>query len=562
MASRRERYLKRHTALKNERASHDPHWRELSDYILPRRSRFYDQERNRGEKKHQKIINGTATKAVQTLGAGMLAGITSPSHPWFRLSTHDSELADFGPVSSWLHYCELALYDVFSKSNTYKALFESYQDLAVPGTAPVIIDEDDEDVLRLYVQPTGSYALANSERLVVDTLYREMSMTVVQMVSKFGRNNCSAHVRSEYDKGNYDTWRKVVRVIEPNLDRDPSQANHRGMAFRSCWMEDGKSDREFLREGGYMDCPIAAPRWDATGEDVYGNSPGMAALGDVKALQIYEEARAEGVEKLVDPPTKGPSNMRRDRISLMPGDHVAVDQVSGGTEFGPALVINPSGIVATTESIRDIEQRVNAQFYVDLWAMMMDADRSGITATEVAERHEEKLLLLGPVVLRIQDELLKRLIDRAFGILLRKGRLPPPPRELANQELKVDYTGPLAQAQKLVEAGPVDRLVGFTGNLARIKPDVLDKLNEDATFDEYSRVLGVKSTLMNTAERVQAIRQQRAQQQAAAAQGAAMAQAAQGANQLAGADMSDDNALTRLVGNTLGGVAAAGGSRQ
>jgi len=102
MQTKRQKYETLRGQLDLERSSFTAHWRDLSDYILPRRSRFTLSDVNRGERKNKNIIDSTATLAARTLRSGMMAGITSPARPWFRLTTPDPEMAEFGPVRGWL----------------------------------------------------------------------------------------------------------------------------------------------------------------------------------------------------------------------------------------------------------------------------------------------------------------------------------------------------------------------------------------------------------------------------------------------------------------------------
>jgi hypothetical protein len=190
-----------------------------------------------------------------------------------------------------------------------------------------------------------------------------------------------------------------------------------------------------------------------------------------------------------------------------------------------------------------------------LWLMMAQTDRRQMTATEVAERHEEKMLQLGPVLERLEDELLDPLIDRVFAIALRAGHIPPPPQELQGQELRVEYISILAQAQKLLGTASVERLAGFVGNLAAVNPGVLDKVNMDAMVSEYSEMLGTNPNLLHPDEQVQQARQARAQQQQALMAQQQMAGMVQGAKTLSETDMEGDTALNRLMG-TLGGMAS------
>ena len=101
-ARHKSQLLQRWTSLQSERSSWISHWRELSDYLMPRSARFYKSDRNKGTKKHNQIFDNTASRALRVLSAGMMSGMTSPARPWFRLALPDEDLMDYGPVKDWL----------------------------------------------------------------------------------------------------------------------------------------------------------------------------------------------------------------------------------------------------------------------------------------------------------------------------------------------------------------------------------------------------------------------------------------------------------------------------
>lgn len=552
----RQKYLRRYQALKNERSSWVEHWREMCDYIQPRRARFLTTDpQSAGTKKNQHIINSVATWASRTLASGMMAGITSPARPWFRLTTPDPDLAEYGSVKDWLFLCEERIRLAFQRSNIYNALHQVYADLGTPGTAVLHVEEDKEDLIRGYVLPIGSYALANSARLRVDTVYREVSMTAAQLVEQFSIERCSDMVKRAYENGQVDQRFTVLHIIEPNREMKRGRAGPEGMPIRSCWVEAGAGDNQQpLRESGFEEFPTMCPRWTVTGEDVYGSSPAMDALGDVRALQVLERKKGQMVAKIVDPPMRAPKSLMNQHTSLLPGDTTFVDSLGPNQTYAPAFEIPPAAIAVVGAEIREHESRIKTAFFADLWLSLTQGDAGQMTAREVVERHEEKMLQLGPVMERLTDELLDPLIDRTFAILLRSGDLPPPPKELQGVELRVEYLSILAQAQKLVGTSAVERLASFVGNLAGAHPEVLDKVNFDEMVDHYGDMLGVPPKLIRPDDEVAQLRQQRAQQQAQAQQAEAATQSVQGAKVLSETDTSHDNALTRLLSNMGGGA--------
>ena len=211
------------------------------------------------------------------------------------------------------------------------------------------------------------------------------------------------------------------------------------------------------------------------------------------------------------------------------------------------------------EDTRAIQERVNSAFYADLFLMLSMSDRRQITAREIEERHEEKLLMLGPVLERLNDELLDPLIDRTFAAMLRGGQIPPPPRELEGVDLKVEYVSILAQAQKMVALGAIDRLAMFAGTVAQITQQPVDKVDWDQAIDEYGQALGVSPRVIVPDDKVAEARGARAQQQQAqqvAMMAQPMAQAASAAKAMSETKTGTGSALDAV----LGGAGAASGA--
>lgn len=557
----RRRALKRLGILQKEQSSWRSHWQELNDYVMPRRLRYLNSDVNKGTKRNDKIINITPIKAARTLSSGMMAGLTSPARPWFHLIPSDPKLASRNTVRMWLYEVERRIREVFNRSNLYNCLPLVYTDLGVFGTSCMLVEEDDEDIVRGYVLPVGQYYLANSARMAVDTVYREFQLTVSQLVERFGLDACSQRVKDAFGRGDYDTWIEVVHVIEPNPAVTYGSPGPNGMPFRSLWFEKaGDTNTGFLRVSGFAEFPAMAPRWNVTGEDVYGYSPAMDALGDARALQLYERRKAQAADKIVNPPMVGPSSLKNQTASLLPGTLTTVDVVTGGQTFKPAIDVKDSAVATFDSIIREHEARIQQSFYADLWLMLANSDRREITAREIDERHEEKMLQLGPVVDRLHDELLDPLLDRVFSIMMRRGDLPPPPQELQGQRVRVEYVSIMAQAQKLLFTTGIERLAGFAGNLMQAAPEVLRRINFDRAVVEYAELLNVPPTIIKSDEEVAAAaaEAEQAKQQEQMAQAApAMQQGAQAAQLLSETDVNKDSAFSRLMGALGGGAPPA-----
>jgi hypothetical protein len=511
-ASKRTRILSRKSALWSERSSWDTHWMELSQYQQPRLGRFVKTDRNNGMKRHQNILDNTAIFAHRTLAAGMMSGMTSPARPWFRLTLSDKDLMEFESVKLWLHKVTQLLQAVFSASNTYRAFHSCYEELGLFGTWASIVLPNFNNVLHHYPLTTGEYALATDNEGNVNTLVHEYQMTVEQLVMQFGKENVSRTVANLYDTHRYDAWVDVIHLIEPRRDRDTTKRDAKNMPFKSCYIEPGSEsyDDKYLRESGFQSFPVLAPRWVVTGNDVYGHSPGMECQGDVRQLQHQQLRKGQAIDYMTNPPIQVPTAYKDQARNRLPGGVMFVDATGpgGGVRSAYEVQLNLSHL---GEDIRDVRDRIRSAYYADLFLMLANDTRSGVTATEVAERHEEKLLMLGPVLERLDNELLTPKIDMAFEYCRAAGILPPAPPEVQGMELKVELVSVLAQAQRMVAASGIDRLLGTVGNIAQFKPEVLDKLDFDQVVDDYSDMFGVNPALIITDDKVAEIRAQRAQ---------------------------------------------------
>ncbi|HBX2713800.1 TPA: phage tail protein [Klebsiella pneumoniae] len=552
----KEQLQKQQAQLTNDRSSFDPHWRELSDFINPRGSRFLVTDVNRDDRRNTKIVDPTATLAARTLSSGMMSGITSPARPWFKLATPDPDMMDYGPVKLWLEVVQRRMNEVFNKSNIYQSLPLLYTSLGNYSTGAMAVLEDDSDVIRTMMFPIGSYYMANSARGSVDTCFRKFSMTVRQLVMEFGLNNVSDSVKGMWDSGNYESWIEVIHAVYPNIDRDTAKLNSKNKPVKSVYYEVGGDSDKLLRESGFDEFPIMAPRWEVNGEDVYGSScPGMIALGQVKALQLEQKRKSQLIDKATNPPMVGPSSLRNQRVSLLPGDITYIDQVTGQDGFKPAYLVNPNTADLLAD-IQDTRQIINSAYFVDLFMMLQNINTRSMPVEAVIEMKEEKLLMLGPVLERLNDECLNPLIDRTFSIMARKNLLPPPPDVLQGMPLRIEYISVMAQAQKSIGLSSLSSTVGFIGQLAQAKPEALDKLNVDQAIDAFAEMSGVSPTVIVPQEQVEQVREQRAQQQQQQQMVAMGMAAAQGAKTLSEAQTADPSVLTALsnaAGSPAGG---------
>jgi hypothetical protein len=544
--TQRQQDLRRHAELKLERATWMPHWSLLSNFFLPRSGRYFVQDRNRGARRHNNIYDRSATGAVRVLAAGMMGGMTSPARPWFRLATSDQDLNKYAPVRMYLADVTRLMLSVFAKSNTYRALHTTYEELAVFGTSAKVVMDDYTNVIHHHSLTAGEYAIATDFKGNVDTLSREFEKTVAEVVGQFGFENCSTTVQNLYTRGTLGAWVPLIHLIEPRRNRDFAAKDAKNMAWRSAYFEVGAHDGKYLSESGFDGFPALCSRWSTSGGDIYGNSPGMEALGDTMQLQQQQLRKGQAIDYQTKPPLQAPAGMKNNEVDMLPGGVTYYDGATPGAGIRNAfeVTLNLRDLLG---DMQDVRGRIREAFHTDMFLMLSDGSDTQKTAAEVAERHEEKLLMLGPTVERLHNEELNPLIESTFARMLKAGMLPPPPPELHGQELNVDFISMLAQAQRAIGTNSIDRLVGNLGAVAQIKPGVLDKFDEDKWIEEYSDALGVSPTLIVADDKVALIRKARAQAQQQAQQAEQMQQASQTAKNLAQAPTQTNNALTDVT---------------
>jgi hypothetical protein len=449
-------------------------------------------------------------------------------------------------VQLWLSQVSHIILDVFARSNVYRVLHSMYEELGAYGTACAILVDDFETGIRLIQLTAGEYCIATDFNGDVTTVYRELQVTVGALVKEFGYENCSDAVKNMYTMGNLDTWVTIIHVIEPRYDRNPNMKDQKNMAWRSVYFEAGANQNKFLREGGMKKFRALCPRWAVCGGDIYGNSPAMEALGDIKQLQHEQLRKAEGIDYMTKPPLQVPTAAKNYDVNRLPGGLSYVDMAGPNSGIRTMFETNLN-LQHLLLDIQDVRNRINQTFYTDLFLMLSGQDVARMTATEVAERHEEKLLMLGPVLERLHNELLDPLVSLTFERLFEAGQLPPPPQELEGVDLNIDFISMLAQAQRAVSTNSVDRFVNNLGAIAAVKPAILDKFDEDKWVDKYADMLGIDPELIVAEDKVQALRQERAKQQQAAQQAAMAESASKTAKNLAASPTNQGNALTDVT---------------
>lgn len=498
------RRLKR---LESQRSTWESHWQEVADYMRPRKADI-TKKRSAGDKRAELIFDGTAIHAAELLAASLHGMLTNSSTTWFSLKFREPDLQDDDTAKEWLEKTEVVMYDAFARSNFQEQIHELYDDLILFGTGVMFIEADDINDIRFSTRHISECYVSEDENGRVDTVFRRFKMTAQACVNKFEK--VSEKIQRIAERDPYEEV-MIAHAVYPRDQRDTMSKAVANMAFASCYFdEDAKI---IMQESGFNEFPYCVPRWLKSSFELgYGRSCGMSSLSDVKMLNKFSEITIRAAQKQVDPPLMVPDDGFMAPIRTVPG---GLNFYRSGTRdrIEPLNIgaNNPLGL-AMEEQRR---QAIRSAFYVD---QLITGQGPTMTATEVIQRTEEKMRLLGPVLGRLQAELLQPLIKRVYNLLSLRRQLPETPDFMQGSDIEIEYVSPLAQAQKHGDVQSVVRLLEMLQPLMGISPDIIDYIDNDGLAKHVLRILGVPATVIRGSEEIEDLRDERQVQQMEQAQ--------------------------------------------
>ena len=389
-----------------------------------------------------------------------------------------------------------------------KKFFEAYHDLIAFGTACLMIEEDEIDILRFSSRHIKELYIQENDRGFVDTIYRRFQMPVHAVVEKFGLENLSAETGKLFKKEPFDKI-ELVHVVRPRTIYNENKLDKKNMPFQSIYFEFGSG--HIINIGGFKELPYVIPRYLKASTEIYGRSPAMNALPDVKVLNKMVETALKAAAKQVDPPLLVPDDSMLSPIRMSAG---SLNYYRSGSRdrIEPLNIGQATSVTLNQENQR--REAIAKIFHID---QLMIAQNRSMTATEVLQRNEEKMRILGPVLGRLQSELLQPMILRVFNIMLRNKLFLSAPEILANQEIDIEYVSPMALAQRSQELQSLVRGLELFAQIGQIAP-VQDFIDENGLVKNIIKLLGLPARMIKSDKQVAAMREERAMAQAQQAQ--------------------------------------------
>ena len=479
-------------------------WQDCADFVLPRRSTKFFTTQSEGQALHDKLFDGTAPWANEQLASGLHSYLTSPTSRWFKLRCKREELNDDDEVKAWLDDCADRMYNLFNNDKTQfnPQVHELYLDLGALGTGIFYIEEVYDPKLppiRFCTYHLGESLIQENEYSKVDTYYRTFRMSARNAVAMWP-NKLPVKVVEDAEKNPW-TEHDFIHCISPNKDFKgdfPRMGSNK--PFTSIYVY--KQEPITLSIKGYDRFPILAPRWSKVSGETYGRSPAMTCMPDVKMVNTMSKTVIVAAQKIVDPPLMLPDEGFLLPIKTSPGGLNFYD-----SSLNPDMMIRPletKGRIDIGEKI--IESRRNhivRSFYIDLMQLQ---DGPQMTATEVIQRNEDKMRLMAPMIGRLQSEFLNELIEYVFTVMTERNQFKKPPSQIHGAELAVEYVSPVARAQKMSQLFGFQRMMENIALIAQVKPQVLDRINEDQVPVIYGDLLDVPHKLMRTDKEMKELR--------------------------------------------------------
>jgi hypothetical protein len=533
----KEYALKQYRAMDSVFQNWKPLYKEVRDFIYPYLGTF-DGE-NDYDRHDEELLRTKVIKYANVMAAGMKNGLTSSTRKWAKLSTDNPDLNK--QFKDYFEACSDIMMAMLTKGGFYQEILKYYLEIGIFGTAAIFTQEDPMIGVTFHTFTMGEYCFGCDAKGKPNAFARKFKLNGDQLASMFGGKPTGE---------NGMPYNYVLHVIAPNPDYEYGAVTNDKFPFVQYYLYNDKCVKS-----GYHEFPVSIGRWLTKGKSIWGTGPGIWSLGDSKQLQVMWRDMDMGAELMVKPPVQGPSDIiANGGINLMPGSANYYNPV-GNSDGAIKPIWTPRiDFTGTATLAEQIEDCVKEHFNYNVFQLLSDMDKGTRTAREIVELSSEKMGQMGPIVDKMETEILPAIINRVVAIGFRNHIFPEPPQELQGIEYKIEYNSILSQAQRQSDITPIVDTVNLSIQMANTaqKPEILDKIDFDKAVDLIADRNGTPSGLIKSDDEVAQIRLARAQQQQMQ-QAAAMAQqSADIAKTASQAKLTENSALTQVLGGVAG----------
>jgi hypothetical protein len=473
LAALRQRYDK----ARARRAPWESLWQDCYDYGFPGRG-----QANGDLRRGEKLYDGTAPDAVDQLAASLLAQLTPPWSRWFGFAPGpDVPQAARGDLAAMLDRAAATMQGHFDRSSFAVEIHQCYLDLVTAGTAALLVEEaalGEASAFRFTAVPLHELVLEEGDAGRLDLTFRRSELTPAQIVARFPDATLPDDVQRR-GRDEPDARIAVIESVRPN-----------GFHYLyTAFLEAQDTATAPLAEGRFALSPFVSFRWLKAPGDVYGRSPLMKALPDIKTANKVVELvlknasiAVTGIWQAEDDGVLNPANVR-----LVPGAIIA--KAPGSAGLTPLQA--PGRFDLSQLVLDDLRARIRHALLAD---RLGQVDAPQMTATEVLERGAEMTRLLGATFGRLQGELLTPLIRRGLAILQRRGEVPAFP--LDGRTVVLQHLSPLARIQAQAN---VQTTLLWLERVGGLGPEAAQTVDAVAAARWLATTLGVPGELVREA---------------------------------------------------------------
>lgn len=489
------------------RANWEEHWEDCANYGMPHKNDVYDwqySKQSAGEKKNLRLYDSSAQHYNELLASALHSMLTNPATQWFDLTTGTPSLDRNTKIRGYLQKVVRKAHRILNNTNFQTEVHEVYLDLGCFGTAPMRIEEDEETLLKFHSDPIYKLAIDENYKGEVDTVFTLYKMKVRNAFKKYGKESFgdkAAELARDQDQEI-----EIIHAVLPREDVSSRKSKKFAKNKPYASVHIYRKQKMVIKESGFDAFPYVVPRWIKTTDEVYGRSPMMKSLPEIKMANQMMKTTIRAAQKAVDPPLMVPDDGYMGRVKTTPG---GLNPYRAGTQdriFPLEMGANP-GI--GLEMLEDTRTRIRQAFFID---QLQLREGPQMTATEVNARVDDQLRLLGPILGRLHFELLQPLIARILDIMIAKNLMPEDmPEELTDLTPQITYSSQIARAQKMSEGQNLDMYMGTLASLAQIDPTVYDIVDPE----EYARMSAdyksIPEAIFRSMKEIKQLREQRAE---------------------------------------------------
>lgn len=510
--TRADDILSMHGRMVNQRQTFERVWTDIDERINPSDQNFTDGSASaklqKGVQRTEKVFDATPGLALDRFKAAMHSLITPRNQTWHKIKAVDPELYEDVEINHYLEEVTRRLFGARYGANFDTEIQGAYYNGGKYGSMAIFTGERVGRGLYYRGVPMKQLYFAESEYGEIDMVHRDWFWTARQAAQKWGDKLPSVIKDAARDRPDQEF--RFLHCVKPRRDADVTRKDYRGMEFVSYYV--AFDTREIIEEGGFRTFPYAVGRYDLNPGEIYGRSPCMTILPDVKMLNEMNRTTIQAAQLAVLPPLLAHRDGILDAIKMTP----AAVNYGGVNDQGQQMIVPLKSGGNPTLGLELMDQKrmvINDALLSTLFQILVD--KPNITATEAMLRAQEKGQLIGPTGSRIESELLTTMIRREMDIMAMADQLPQMPEKLLERGgmYALEFDSPLSRARESENGVGILRTFEQLAPVAQVAgPSVFKRFNMDKVAKELARLNGMPSKVLYTDEELEDIDAAQAEQ--------------------------------------------------